>query len=124
MNAQPPWRHDDATMICPACASAFVPSGRRRYCSDTCRAAAWRRRHQPAAAPLVIPPTITRAAVTVYQCPSCDARYVEQQRCGECGIFARRVGLGGHCPHCDEPVTVEDLVGDVVVADTSPRRRQ
>ncbi len=117
-----PLRDDDATMTCPACGSGFIPSGRRRYCSDTCRAAAWCRR--PAPAPLVIPPTMSRAAVTVYQCPSCDARYVEAQRCDECGIFARRVGLGGHCPHCDEAVTVEELVGDDVIADNSPRRRR
>lgn len=65
---------------------------------------------------------MSRAAVTVYECPSCVARYVEAQRCGECGIFARRVGLGGHCPHCDEPVTLEELVGDDVVIDNSLRR--
>ena len=119
-----PLRDDDATMTCPACGSGFTPSGRRCYCSDTCRAAAWRRRHQPAPATLVIPPTMSRAAVTVYQCPSCDARYVQAQRCDECGIFARRVGLGGHCPNCDEAVTVDELVGDDIIADNSPRRRR
>jgi len=124
MSAQPPLRDDDATMTCPACGDRFAASGRRRYCSDTCRAAAWRRRHQPAPIPAVIPPTMSRAAVTVYQCPSCHARYVEQQRCDDCGIFARRVGLGGPCPHCDEAVTVEELVGDDVIVDTTPRRRR
>jgi hypothetical protein len=119
-----PLRDDAATMTCPVCGSGFAPSGRRRYCSDTCRAAAWRRRHRPAPAPLLIPPTKPRAAVTVYECPSCDARDVETQRCGECGTFARRVGLGGHCPHCDEAVTVAELVGDDVIADHSPRRRR
>jgi len=24
-------------------------------------------------------------------------------------IFGRSLGLGGHCSHCDEPVTLEDL---------------
>ncbi|MBA3281234.1 MAG: hypothetical protein H0U29_03295 [Acidimicrobiia bacterium] len=110
-------------MTCPACGSLFAPSGRRRYCSDTCRAAAWRRRNQPAPAQVVIPPGRSRQSVTIYECPSCDARYVEEQRCGECGIFARRAGLGGHCPHCDEAVTVAELVGDDVITDNSPRRR-
>lgn len=119
-----PWGDDDATMTCPACGSRFTPSGRRRYCSDTCRATAWRRRHQPAPTPLTIPTGISRQAVTVYQCPSCDARHVKQQRCDECGIFARRVGLGGHCPNCDEAVTIEDLVGDGIIADNNPRRRR
>lgn len=119
-----PSRDDDATMTCPTCGTPFTPSGRRRYCSDACRSGAWRRRHRPTPAPLTIPSTMSRAAVTVYECSSCDNRYVQQQRCGECGIFARRVGLGGHCPHCDEAVTVEELVGDDVIADTSPRRRR
>jgi len=119
-----PLRDDAATMTCPACGSGFTPSGRRRYCSDTCRAAGWRRRHQPAPAPVEIPPATSRASVTVYQCPSCDTRYVAEQRCEDCGTFARRVGHGGLCPHCDEAVTVEDLVGDDVIADTTPRRRR
>ena len=119
-----PLRHDDATMTCPACGDPFTPSGRRRYCSDTCRSAAWRRRHQRAPAQLVIPPQRSRQTVTVYQCPSCDARYVEQQRCDDCGTFARRAGLGGLCPHCDEAVTIDELVGDDVIVDHSPRRQR
>jgi len=27
-----------------------------------------------------------------------------------------RVGLGGHCPHCDEPVAVEDLIAGEVMS--------
>jgi hypothetical protein len=27
----------------------------------------------------------------------------------------RRVGLGGHCPHCDEPVAIADLLDEEVV---------
>jgi len=123
MTAVTPFRDDDATMTCPACQGRFAPSGRRRHCSDACRAAAWRRRRSgPAAA--AVPAGRSRRAVSVYECPSCDARFVAEQRCGDCGVFARRAGLGGACPHCDEPVTVAELVGDGVVADTSQRGRR
>ena len=41
-------------------------------------------------------------------------RYLGTQRCSECGVFCRRVGAGGLCPECGEPVAVADLldVGD------------
>ena len=32
-----------------------------------------------------------------------------EQRCEDCGTFMRRVGIGGHCPACDEPVTIDEL---------------
>ena len=33
------------------------------------------------------------------------------RRCGDCNLFMRRVGPGGSCPHCGEPVLVSDLLG-------------
>ncbi|MGH2608690.1 MAG: hypothetical protein ACRDHF_06325 [Tepidiformaceae bacterium] len=47
---------------------------------------------------------------TIYECPACDIRYLGQQRCADCGVFCRRVGPGGLCPHCDEPVALADLL--------------
>jgi len=47
---------------------------------------------------------------TVYICPSCDTRFLGEQRCPDCHTFARRLGPGGPCPHCDEPVAVNDLL--------------
>jgi hypothetical protein len=47
---------------------------------------------------------------TIYQCPECDERYLGQQRCDDCGTFCRRIGPGGPCPHCDEPVAINDLI--------------
>jgi hypothetical protein len=41
---------------------------------------------------------------------TCETRYLGQQRCPDCGIFCRRVGHGGLCPHCDEPVALQDLL--------------
>ena len=45
--ATPP-RNDnrnDTAATCPACGQPFTPAGRRRWCSDACRQAAWRQRH-------------------------------------------------------------------------------
>ena len=50
-------------------------------------------------------------ASTVYECEDCGVRAVGSQRCEECLRFMRRVGMGGTCPTCDEPVTVAELMG-------------
>jgi hypothetical protein len=102
-----PSRNDSVTIACGICGRGFRPSGRRRFCSDACRQAAWRRRRlAPAPA---LPPRPPRSAI-VYECPECLARYLGEQRCPECQRFCRRVGPGGSCPHCDEPVAVADLI--------------
>jgi hypothetical protein len=103
-----PSRNDATTTACPVCGRAVHPVGRRRFCSDACRQAAWRRRHPPA------PPGSTRSPrpATIYECAECGARYLGQQRCQDCHRFARRVGPGGLCPHCDEPVAVADLIAE------------
>jgi len=51
-------------------------------------------------------------ANTVYQCPECEARYLGEQYCQPCGVFCRRLGVGGSCPTCEEAVAVVDLLGD------------
>lgn len=111
-----PSRNDNVTMMrveCPVCGRGFRPVGRRRFCSDACRQAAFRRRHP--SVPLPLPPVPGRAArtarpTTVYECPSCGVRLLGEQRCAECHVFCRRVGPGARCPHCDEPVAVTDLL--------------
>jgi hypothetical protein len=100
-----PVRNDDATMACAACGAAFVRSGRRRHCSDACRQAAWRRRSQAPVAPLVAKPG------TVYQCPTCEARYLGEQRCEDCNSWARRLGPSGPCPSCEEAIAITELLG-------------
>ena len=40
----------------------------------------------------------------------CQTRYLGEQWCVECVRPCRRVGVGGLCPHCDEPVAISDLV--------------
>ncbi len=94
-----------ATMTCPACGRGFVPTGRQRYCSTTCRQRAWRTlQGTPAALPARLPGT-----ATVYECEACGTRSLGIQRCADCNTFARRVGPGGPCPHCEEPVAVQDI---------------
>jgi hypothetical protein len=46
----------------------------------------------------------------VYECPDCGERQAGTRRCPDCNLFMRRVGPGGSCPHCDEPVLVTDLL--------------
>jgi len=102
-----PSRDVAVTIPCPICAWPFTPVGRQRVCSAACRQAAWRRRH--GAPPPSIPPRASQAA-TIYECPSCETRYLGEQRCPDCGVFCRRVGPGALCPHCAEPVALADLL--------------
>lgn len=57
------------------------------------------------------PPKLRRSAPgdTVYECPSCEQRYLGVRRCDDCNTFCRRIGPGGLCPHCDAPVAQQDL---------------
>ena len=113
MTHEPPLRHDTVTITCPICDHAFTPSGRRRFCTDACKATAYRRRHtQPA--PVVVPATQPRRPITVYECATCGNRALGQQRCDDCNIFMTRIGYGGLCPSCSEPVAVNDLLDQEV----------
>ena len=118
--AQTPSRDDTATITCPVCQSSFTPAGRQRYCTTACRKTAWRRRHQNPAASPPVPAARPRREFTIYECPGCGQRLLGEQRCPDCGIFARRAGPGGPCPHCGEPVTITDLLQEVV---TTPGNR-
>jgi hypothetical protein len=94
---------------CPACGREFQPRGRQRWCSDACRQKAFRRREASAATqppPMTSPPS---RDFIVYLCPACEQRYLGAQYCPDCQTFCRRVGPGGLCPHCDEPVAHVDL---------------
>ncbi len=56
-----------------------------------------------------------RKPITVYSCDGCGARAVGDQRCEECQIFMRRIGIGGTCPSCEEPISVNELLGEEVI---------
>lgn len=101
-------RYDKEMAGCPWCGSGFVPSGRRRYCSNACRQASYRARCTAEATPAT---PVARPDAMVYECPSCEQRYLGLRRCEDCNLFCRRIGPGGLCPHCDEPVAHGDLGG-------------
>jgi hypothetical protein len=99
--------------VCGACGRHFAARGRKTYCSDACRQRGFRLRQRPAdERSLGFRSRLPMAAI-VYQCPACDARFLGQQRCDECGVFGRRLGPGGPCPHCDEVVAVADLLAEL-----------
>ena len=99
------------TMACPVCGSPFAPAGRRRFCSDACRAVAHRRRRSASLPVVTIPAAASRMPMTVHGCDACGSRAVGGQRCPDCSTFMRRVGVGGACPGCDEAVTIAELTG-------------
>jgi hypothetical protein len=119
--AEWPWRDDGVTMttICPVCQRPFMPVGRQQVCSAACRQARWRQRHPR---PLPMLPAQRPKAETVYQCPTCETRYLGEQWCPACGVFCRRLSAGGDCPHCGEPVALVDLVPELLEGGETGRR--
>jgi hypothetical protein len=112
-----PSSDDDTVTNCPVCQRPFTPVGRQKYCGDACRAAAYRRRRAaPLAATLVVPKARPRRPITVYECDTCGARALGEQRCADCATFMRKIGIGGNCPSCDEPVAVAELVSEVTAS--------
>jgi hypothetical protein len=105
-----PSRDDHETTSCPVCQHPFTPAGRQAYCSPRCRKTAFRRRHQDPPDAIAVPPARPRSRYAIYECPGCELRQAGRQRCDDCGIFGRKIGTGGPCPHCSEPVTVSDLL--------------
>jgi hypothetical protein len=121
MLPESPLRNDGLTQVCAVYRRPFPRSGRRVFCSTACRQAAWRRRH-PTPLPSVpppVPPRVPRPS-TVYQCPECDNRYLGEQYCSDCARFCRRVGAGGLCPACEEPVAIIDRVPEATESTTHP----
>ena len=113
-------RNDGITIVCPICQRTAPRVGRRRFCSDACRQAAWRAR-QPARP--VLPVTLrSPRPTTIYECPACETRFLGEQYCPDCHTFCRRVGPGGACPHCSEPVAVRDLLADATGGTTTNTR--
>jgi hypothetical protein len=98
------------TATCRACGQPIPARHGRLYCSPRCRQAGYRRRSSPPIEAPPLPATGSRRNATIYACPECDTRTLGHQRCPDCNTFTRRLGIGGNCPHCDEPVTVEELV--------------
>jgi hypothetical protein len=97
-----------------ACGRRFVPhSTRQAYCSDACRQRGFRRRQRPLDELLLGLSARVPHTSIVYQCPECETRLLGQQRCEDCGVFARRLGPGAPCPQCDEPLALADLLAEL-----------
>jgi hypothetical protein len=105
-------------MTCSLCQRPFTPIGRQRYCSDACRAAAYRRRRDAARPAISLPTAQPRRPLTVYECDDCGYRALAEQRCPDCSTFMRKIGLGGECPHCSEPIAVTELLPQEVIVTT------
>jgi len=105
---------------CPICATS-LPSARAHFCSAACKQRAYRLRRVDfsAADATGLARTLKRlgdlAAHTIYECPLCDARFLGTRRCPDCNRFCRALGLGGACPHCDEPLLIAELLGKEVL---------
>jgi hypothetical protein len=100
---------------CLVCGKSLADAG-ARFCSPAHKPLAYRlRRRQTAAAD---EPVLRRQlqrqrrliAHTIYECPQCHERFVDERRCSSCQLFCRSLGLGGHCPECDQPILLSDLV--------------
>src|SRR6266508_2936590 len=100
---------------CSMCGVWFAARGRQRWCSAACRQMAFWRRSQPLQR--LVPAMLRRVgrgrSTIVYACPQCESRTLGTQRCDDCNCFGVRVGVGGLCPHCEEPVALVDLVPEL-----------
>lgn len=104
-----PSRNGSVTDSCNICGKPLPPGRPRSTCSDACRQALWRRRHQPDMAPPAVPSNLPRKPRTVYECDDCGSRQLGVQFCDDCHRFMRRLGYGGISPCCAEPVTFDEL---------------
>ena len=101
------------TADCAACGGPVPAGGRaRQYCTAACRQDAYRRRHQPALAPTPLPARRSRLEGTVYECSSCQSRYLAEQWCPDCARPCHRLGAGGTCPSCEEITLVNELLDE------------
>jgi hypothetical protein len=104
-----------AGRVCSLCQGPLV-SARAQYCSDACKQRACRLRQVSNSTGTLDEFTAdlrrlqTLVAHTIYECPTCESRFLGERRCPDCHISCRRLGLGGLCPHCDEPVLLTDLL--------------
>ncbi len=103
--------------VCPVCARTFPIDGRGIYCEPKCRQRAYRLRQGKANRPMLtdLAAELRREhrliAQTVYECPSCEERFLGSRRCDDCNLWCRKVGIGGPCSGCDDVLTVSDLIG-------------
>jgi len=98
---------------CPICEGP-LPSSRARFCGPACKQRAWRLSHARLPDLGALTAELRRrrqiTAVSVYECPACQTRLIGERRCPDCNLMCRRVGLGAECPHCSEPIVIDELL--------------
>ena len=106
----------DSEPRCLVCMTT-LSSRRASYCSDACKQRAYRlRRIDVTATDAELLATELKrlgelVAQTIYECPDCGERFVAERRCPDCHRFCRKLGLGGCCPDCQQPVLLAELLG-------------
>jgi len=56
------------------------------------------------------PANLTLVPEKWYRCPDCDAIIEDQERrCPDCNKFGAAVLVYLICPHCEEPITEDDV---------------
>lgn len=115
---------DSSDRLCPIDGRP-LPSRRARFCSGACRMRAHRLRHQDDVGAVDVDALTAElrrrsqlVAACVYECPSCQERYLGERRCPECNLFNRNLGLGGVCSSCDQPVVLAELVPGLLLTAT------
>jgi len=99
---------------CVVCGQPAI--GRSRYCGGACRQRASRLGRQPDQQALLtalsqqLGERQQLLRHTVYQCSSCDQRFLGERRCPECNLMLKKLGVGGPCPGCDELVLISELL--------------
>jgi hypothetical protein len=107
----------DVARACPLC-DAPLSSSRATYCSAACKQLAFRlRRRRPTIPDVSIVRTQLKrkrllVAHTIYECPSCQERYLGDRRCPSCQLFCRALGVGGQCPECDHAILLAELIDE------------
>ena len=103
--------------VCPMCTNFFPIDGRGLYCTPRCCQRAYRlRRRQIEPTDADRPSTRLRREQrlidqTVYECSSCQERFLGERRCDGCNLWCRKLGLGGRCSGCDDVLTLSELLG-------------
>jgi endogenous inhibitor of DNA gyrase (YacG/DUF329 family) len=102
-----------STGNCAVCGQGFASEHyqipRRRYCSERCRKAAWRRRHPGRRRPRpdAVAPTVARpdAVPRTVPCPDDDFDALDVV-----DTVTARAEPAARCPHCARPVAVITLL--------------
>jgi hypothetical protein len=109
------WSAPRTPARCLVCGN-LLPDYRAKFCSPAHKQLAYRlrRRESSASNEADLRRQLQRrrrlTAHTIYECPSCGEHFVGERRCLSCRLFCRSLGLGGHCPECDQPILHSDLL--------------